>query len=577
MIVRHQGTRILLAIMTFLCLEGPSAAAQSIENPPVTVDSLSAASFIRHTSAVVESLRVARADSHSDRTRQLLDEASAALDSSRFWLGKGAIAAAVNTARVARERARTLAGTLRARQVLIERLARARSFQRALSAQVSGTPLRRAAAFLRAADALLDTAASHLTFGDTHAAYQALRVSEQRITAAQELIRLNDMLTVALPTFYDRLAAAARPVTYSDDDAAKRFYAEARARADTAGAHYSHGRVERAAVAMREAERALGHALFLVELRGRAADQIRRLGARVDGLRESLARDAHRERGIVGRAAELCDSAEVALRQGDPRDALRIAQRTRAGLERLLAPPDGAARIVPADLTLAEAVREVRHLVGQAVAMAREMPVGPQVAMLVEGAVVLTEQITVAARLGDLRTVGGLLPRAKAMARQAIAEMRGDAMTGTPDPETASMIAAGEAAERAAREAARQELAVAEPATVDTTDTVQPAPEPREPEPEVPAEYSVTNAPNPFNFSTTIHFTLPERTEARLVVYNMLGQEVITLVDEELPAGEYDRQWTGTNEDGLEMPTGVYFARLETPMRTVVARMIVSR
>ncbi|RMG69258.1 MAG: T9SS C-terminal target domain-containing protein, partial [Calditrichaeota bacterium] len=65
------------------------------------------------------------------------------------------------------------------------------------------------------------------------------------------------------------------------------------------------------------------------------------------------------------------------------------------------------------------------------------------------------------------------------------------------------------------------------------------------------------NFPNPFNPSTSIQFALPERGHALLQVFNLLGETVATLVDEELSPGEHRIQW-----DARSMPSGVYFYRL---------------
>jgi len=65
------------------------------------------------------------------------------------------------------------------------------------------------------------------------------------------------------------------------------------------------------------------------------------------------------------------------------------------------------------------------------------------------------------------------------------------------------------------------------------------------------------NYPNPFNRSTTIHFEIPKESYVKLIVYNMLGQKVMNVVDEEKPAGRYD-----VSLDGSSLPSGVYFYRL---------------
>lgn len=81
----------------------------------------------------------------------------------------------------------------------------------------------------------------------------------------------------------------------------------------------------------------------------------------------------------------------------------------------------------------------------------------------------------------------------------------------------------------------------------------------------IPLEYHLQqNYPNPFNPSTQISFTLPTEVEVTVVVYNMLGQTVATLVDETLPTGSHTVVWDGTDDSGQAVATGVYFYRLQT-------------
>jgi hypothetical protein len=67
------------------------------------------------------------------------------------------------------------------------------------------------------------------------------------------------------------------------------------------------------------------------------------------------------------------------------------------------------------------------------------------------------------------------------------------------------------------------------------------------------------NFPNPFNSGTTIRFTLEHSGQVSLKVCDLLGEEIATLISEELPSGIYHAQW---NAGGL--PSGVYFYRLQT-------------
>ncbi len=72
------------------------------------------------------------------------------------------------------------------------------------------------------------------------------------------------------------------------------------------------------------------------------------------------------------------------------------------------------------------------------------------------------------------------------------------------------------------------------------------------------------NYPNPFNPSTLIPFAISAGGRVRLDVFNILGQRVVTLVDEERPAGLHKAQWDGTDAAGRAVGTGVYIYRLST-------------
>ena len=72
----------------------------------------------------------------------------------------------------------------------------------------------------------------------------------------------------------------------------------------------------------------------------------------------------------------------------------------------------------------------------------------------------------------------------------------------------------------------------------------------------------VGNAPNPFNPSTTIAYEVPQQTHITLTVYNLLGQEVVRLVNQEQAAGRYRAFWHGTNAQGQTVASGVYVYRL---------------
>jgi len=78
------------------------------------------------------------------------------------------------------------------------------------------------------------------------------------------------------------------------------------------------------------------------------------------------------------------------------------------------------------------------------------------------------------------------------------------------------------------------------------------------------------NYPNPFNPSTTIQYRLPDQADVTLTLYNMKGQAVRTLVQENQNPGEHLTSWNGESGDGERVPSGVYVYRLQAkaPDRT---------
>ncbi|MBI4546649.1 MAG: T9SS type A sorting domain-containing protein [Ignavibacteriae bacterium] len=79
----------------------------------------------------------------------------------------------------------------------------------------------------------------------------------------------------------------------------------------------------------------------------------------------------------------------------------------------------------------------------------------------------------------------------------------------------------------------------------------------------IPTVYALSqNFPNPFNPSTTIRYELPQRSRVEIHLYNIIGQRIATLVNEEHDPGRYTLIWNGQNNLGLQVASGVYFYRL---------------
>ncbi|MBL7149647.1 MAG: T9SS type A sorting domain-containing protein [Candidatus Cloacimonetes bacterium] len=90
-----------------------------------------------------------------------------------------------------------------------------------------------------------------------------------------------------------------------------------------------------------------------------------------------------------------------------------------------------------------------------------------------------------------------------------------------------------------------------------------------------PTAVKLFNYPNPFNSETTITFFTAENAEnAELVIYNVKGQKVKTLVNEKLPAGEHSVIWDGRDSNGKRVGSGVYFYKLKAGRMEKVKKMI---
>lgn len=82
------------------------------------------------------------------------------------------------------------------------------------------------------------------------------------------------------------------------------------------------------------------------------------------------------------------------------------------------------------------------------------------------------------------------------------------------------------------------------------------------------------NYPNPFNPATKIRYSVPTAVNVKLVVYNLLGEQITTLVNQFNEPGFYTIEWNGTNNFGLSVPSGIYFYRIEAGDYLNVKKMI---
>jgi hypothetical protein len=76
--------------------------------------------------------------------------------------------------------------------------------------------------------------------------------------------------------------------------------------------------------------------------------------------------------------------------------------------------------------------------------------------------------------------------------------------------------------------------------------------------------------PNPANPSVTIPFAIIESGHVKMDIYNVLGQRTRTLLNEERPAGQWEVQWDGRNDQGVPVSSGVYIVHMTTTAKSRV-------
>lgn len=81
---------------------------------------------------------------------------------------------------------------------------------------------------------------------------------------------------------------------------------------------------------------------------------------------------------------------------------------------------------------------------------------------------------------------------------------------------------------------------------------------------QIPDDFDLlSNYPNPFNPTTTIRYHLPVGIQTHIIIYDTMGQEIRTLVNNTEQAGRHAIQWDGRDESGVPVSTGNYIVRIE--------------
>ncbi len=81
------------------------------------------------------------------------------------------------------------------------------------------------------------------------------------------------------------------------------------------------------------------------------------------------------------------------------------------------------------------------------------------------------------------------------------------------------------------------------------------------------------NYPNPFNPETTIRFELAKQGKVKLTIYDLLGRQVVTLLDREVASGSHQLKWNGKDAAAQSVPTGVYLMQLTVGNKKQVKKL----
>ena len=93
----------------------------------------------------------------------------------------------------------------------------------------------------------------------------------------------------------------------------------------------------------------------------------------------------------------------------------------------------------------------------------------------------------------------------------------------------------------------------------------------------MPVSIKLATSPNPFSSGVTVSYSLGQASATRLVVYEVAGRHVATLVDGRRDAGAHVARWNGTDERGVASSPGIYFCRLEVGEDALARKMVFLR
>jgi hypothetical protein len=88
---------------------------------------------------------------------------------------------------------------------------------------------------------------------------------------------------------------------------------------------------------------------------------------------------------------------------------------------------------------------------------------------------------------------------------------------------------------------------------------------------------SIRSYPNPFNPETTIEYNLKSSTQVSIIIYDVQGKQVRLLSNDHRQAGTHTIKWDGLNENGSQIPSGIYFIRISAGNETLNHRIVMMK
>jgi len=89
------------------------------------------------------------------------------------------------------------------------------------------------------------------------------------------------------------------------------------------------------------------------------------------------------------------------------------------------------------------------------------------------------------------------------------------------------------------------------------------------------AQFALKSYPNPFNSQTTLVYSVPLSGRVTVRIFNILGKEVVRLLDEQMSPGEFRISWGGSNEEGRQVPSGIYLARMQLGREVTTIKLLI--